>query len=189
MSALFRECWGLSTPVDGDAVFQTVAVIRLPLNPVGVTKRLTTEKNMLTFKLLLICCTISIKINTTRLQWWTLASSRPPPGAYRCLQATKLTDRGFLRQQSDQRQSKFWVIWGCLTSLRVPLYSMYFTKWWKVGWKWWWRRDLDVLLNLCLLVGALRLSKVTLESVSLWSCILGLELYGMKSSYVMATLL
>ena len=34
---------GVLAPVNGDAVFQTVAVVRLPLNPVGVTKRLATE--------------------------------------------------------------------------------------------------------------------------------------------------
>ena len=34
---------GVLSPVNGDAVFQTIAVVRLPLNPVGVTKRLTTE--------------------------------------------------------------------------------------------------------------------------------------------------
>ena len=37
-----------STPVNGNAVFQTVAVVRLPLNPVGVTKRLTAEKTRIT---------------------------------------------------------------------------------------------------------------------------------------------
>ena len=34
---------GVLAPVNGDAVFQTVAIVRLPLNPVGVPKRLATE--------------------------------------------------------------------------------------------------------------------------------------------------
>ena len=38
-----RNIW-VSAPVNGDAVFQTVAVVRLALNPVGVTKRLAAEK-------------------------------------------------------------------------------------------------------------------------------------------------
>merc|ERR1719234_2034928 len=81
--------------VNGDAVFQTVAVIRLPLNPVGVPKRLTT---------------------------W------PAPGSLLV---------HIIASKPPSRQAKGPSV-----------------------------RDLDVLLNLCLLISALRLSQVTLVVVA-----------------------
>merc|ERR1719367_826888 len=81
--------------VNGDAVFQSVAVVRFSLDPVGVTKRLTT---------------------------W------PAPGALLV---------HVVASEPPSRQTEGSSV-----------------------------RNLDVLLNLCLLIGALRLSKVTLVVVA-----------------------
>merc|ERR1719237_1017187 len=87
-----------------------------------------------------------------------LASSRPPPGAYRCLQATRLTDRGFLRPQSGCTPQSLPARRRSAAQQGNPCCSSS-TPWHRTS-------SSHNLLNLCLLVRALRLSKVTLVVVA-----------------------